>query len=90
MCQTTGKHVDVSTPLYAARKNELFSGRTKKDERTNEHFRFCTPQSNDASRNKGFLSKGSIWISFNLNLAGFDQEDRIDVDQVLFTLNDFL
>ena len=33
MCQTTGKHVDVSTPLFPARKNELFSGRT--DERTN-------------------------------------------------------
>ena len=32
MCQTTGKHVDVSTPLFPARKNELFSGRTKKNE----------------------------------------------------------
>ena len=50
MCQTTGKHVDVSTPYFPLAKMNYFP---KDEERTkDEHFRFCTPQSNGASRNK--------------------------------------
>ena len=38
---------------------------------------------------RGARVKGSIWISFNLNLAGFDQEDRIDVDSIFVQIGRF-
>ncbi len=38
-------------PPDAARKNELFT-EDEDEEEEGEHFRFCTPQSNGASRKK--------------------------------------